>query len=168
MTELLDRSNVNGPDDYAVAHKAGMTHLYLKATEGTSFTDATYKSRKAEGLAAGAVVGAYHFARSSDPVAEADHFLNAIGVPRAGRLRPCLDLEDGQPAAWAEAFVKHIHAKLGYYPTLYGSTSFIVPKRTASATLRACPFWRAEFGPNDGHRHPLAGGDLGASAHQYT
>lgn len=168
MTRFIDRSNVNGADDYA---KAGVTHIYLKVTQGaldTAFVDSTFLQRRAAAHAAGAIAGGYHFAGHEDPIAEADFFLAHVGHPRVGQLRPCLDLEDGQSAAWAEAFVKHLHAELGYWPVLYGSTSFIAPMRAASAVLRACPWWRAEYGPNDGAHHALQGGDMGCSAHQYT
>jgi lysozyme len=165
MTVFLDRSNVNGADDYS---KAPVTHLYLKVTEGTGFVDSTYLERKHQAHTAGAVVGGYHFAGHNDPAVEADFFLSKLGDTVVGDLRPCLDLESGQTQHWAERFVLRVDEKLGYFPTLYGSTSFIAPMRAASPTLRACPWWRAEFGTNDGARHPLSGGDQGAVAHQYT
>jgi len=174
MPLLIDRSNNNGADDYAVAHKAGVTHGSFKATDGVvmadgkMFVDATYTDRMARAQKSGIICGAYHFAQHGDPVAEADHFLSVIGTPSAGHLRPCLDLEEGQSAAWADAFVRHIQAKLGYLPILYGSTSQIPAVRAGSTAARACPWWRAEYGPNDGARHPLQGGDMGAAAHQYT
>lgn len=165
MTVFIDRSNVNGPDDYKAAP---VTHLDLKVTEGTTFVDSTYQQRRAQGKAAGAKVGGYHFAGHNDPRAEADFFLSHLGTPGPGDMKPCLDLESGQSQQWAEQFVLRIKDKLGYFPILYGSTSFIQPMRSSSSILKQCPWWRAEFGPNDGNRHPLAGGDLGAAAHQYT
>lgn len=171
MIVFIDRSNVNGPDSYGAAP---VTHLYLKVSEGTGFVDSTYLDRKAQGVKAKAKVGGYHFAGHGDPVAEADFFLARVG---AGDMRPCLDLESGQSILWASAFVQRVKQKLGYYPVLYGSTSFIGPMRSATALLRhplaarrirQCPWWRAEFGSNDGARHALVGGDQGAVAHQYT
>ncbi len=162
---FLDRSNVNGHDDYA---RAPVTHLYLKVSEGTGFVDATFIQRRTAAHAAGARVGGYHFAGHGDPVAEADHFLSLVGTPKPGQLRPALDLESGQGIAFAEAFVRRLRAKLGYWPVLYGSTSFIGPMRAQSKVLRKCPWWRAEFGRNDGEQHPLVGGDSGAVAHQFT
>ena len=168
MTLLIDRSNNNGADNYGSAAKAGVTHAYFKATDGTSFVDSTYHDRCTRARGAGIIVGGYHFAEHGDPVAEADHFLSVIGTPPAGHLRPCLDLESGEDAAWAGAFVLHIHAKLGYWPVVYGNTSTIPTLRAANAAVRACPWWRAEYGPNDGQQHPLTNGPMGAAAHQYT
>ena len=158
MSILLDRSNNNSGDDYAVAHKAGVTHLYAKASESTGFTDATYKPRIAAARSAGMVVGGYHFAGHADPIAEATFFLNIVGKPPAGHLRPCLDLESGEDAAWTAAFVEHCHKTLGYWPALYGNTSTIPALRAANPSIRACPWWRAEYSVNDGKQHPLQGG----------
>jgi lysozyme len=168
MTILVDRSNNNAADDLVAAKKMGVSALYAKASESTGFTDSTYHERISAGRAAGLKVGAYHFAGQASPVAEADHFLSVIGVPKPGDLRPCLDLESGESAAWAAAFVEHLHSKLGYWPALYGNTSTIPGLRAANASVRACPWWRAEFSVNDGKRHALQGGDMGAAAHQYT
>ena len=168
MTLLIDRSNNNGTDNYPAAKKAGVTHAYFKATDGLEFVDATYHERFAAADDAGIIVGAYHYGEHGAPVAEADHFLSIIHAPRAGRLRPCLDLESGQSAEWAAAFVEHLHANLGYWPVIYGNTSTIPALRAANASVRACPWWRAEYGPNDGSRHALTGGSQGAVAHQYT
>lgn len=165
MTVFIDRAGVNGTDDY---QRAGVTHIYLKVSEGTSFVDSTYLVRRNHAQAAGAVVGGYHFAGHNDPRAEAEFFLSKLMPAKPGELRPCLDLESGQSQQWAEAFVQQVRKRLGYWPVLYGSTSFIAPMRSASAILRNCPWWRAEFGPNDGGRHALSGGDMGAAAHQYT
>lgn len=168
MTRFIDRSNVNGPDSYKTAR---ITHIYLKATEGTGFVDSTYHDRKLEAEQAGAVTGAYHFADLQNPATEVEHFLAVIGHAHPGHFRPCLDLERGTVVSdvpWAETWIGHFHKSQGYLPTLYGSTSLIAPMRTTSALIRACPWWRAEYGPNDGKHHALQGGDMGAAAHQYT
>lgn len=165
---FIDRSNVNGADNL---RQAGVTHLYLKATEGVSYVDATFARRRSQAHAAGVIVGAYHFASLDNPVAECDHFLGVIGATSPGEFRPCLDLERGtvvSDVAWAEAWVSHFRSRRGYLPVIYGSTSLIGPLRSRSKLLAACPWWRAEYGPNDGRITPLAGGRMGATAHQYT
>lgn len=163
---------MNGPDNLK---EAGVTHIYLKASEGTSYTDPTFEGRRLNAKADGVIRGAYHFARpdqKTSPFDEAKHFLNVIGKPQPGELRPALDLEmaaAGQLSTeqWAAYFVNVIHGTLGYYPVLYGSTSFIAPLRH-NAVLAKCAWWRAEYGPNDGAVHALVGGRMGAAIHQYT
>lgn len=174
MTFMIDRANVNGADDYPVAHHAGAQWAYFKATEGAHFTDETYHSRRKAARDAGIVTGAYMFSDNTDPAVEANQFLDVIGDlgARAGDLRPCLDIErspNGVPTlAHTEALASHLRAKLGYWPTIYGSTSVLAPYRADSVVVRSCPYWRAEYGPNDGRLHSLSGGDQGAAAHQYT
>ena len=163
---FIDRSNVNGKDNYRTA---GVGYLYLKATQGDSFVDATMKSRmdaaKQDGVK---IVGVYHFADHNDAVAECEHFLSVAPKPAPGQFRECLDVETGQSVAWVEAWVNHFKAHRGYLPVIYGSTSVIGPMRAASKIIRSCPWWRAEYGPDNGHLYPLVGGAQGATAHQYT
>ena len=166
MTRFIDRSNVNGADSYKAA---GVTHIYLKASEGTSFLDSSYRNRRAQAVAEGvAHIGAYHFAGHGSPEAEADFFYSVIGKPGRGNLRPCVDVESGQSAVWVAAFAARMKQHLGYEPVFYANTSQGVALRSASAAVKDLPWWRAEYGPNDGLLHPLSGGDLGAAAHQYT
>ena len=171
---FVDRSNQNGPASADHLGEAGVTAIYLKASEGVSYTDSTYEARRIAALKLTTRVGAYHYGRpdlGSSPYPEARHFLTVIGKPQPGRLRPALDMETGSrtaDVAWAEAFVNVIHGTLGYWPVLYGSTSFVAPMRAASAILRRCAWWRAEYGPDDGHDHPLFDGSMGAAIHQYT
>lgn len=162
---FIDRSGNNGADNYKAA---GVTHLYLKATEGTSFIDASYRNRKAQAHTEGvAHVGSYHFAGSASPVSEANFFLSVIGKPGPGSLRPCIDVESGQSAAWVADFAARVKQVLGYEPVFYANTSQGSALRE-SAAVRSLAWWRAEYGPDDGAVHALAGGDMGAAAHQYT
>ena len=166
MTRFIDRSGNNGTDNY---HLAQVTHLYLKATEGTSFTDPSYRGRKAQAFNEGVKhVGSYHFAGSGDPRTEAMFFLSVIGKPRPGSLRPCIDVESGQTAGWVEAFATVVKDHLGYAPVFYANTSEGSALRAQSAFVRGLAWWRAEYGPDDGTVHALAGGDLGCAAHQYS
>lgn len=169
MGIFIDRSNVNPGDDYA---RADVNHAYFKATEGTGFTDATFAGRTAEARRAGAQCGAYHYAANTNAVDECDFFLNSIPAPRKGDLRPCVDVERSQNGTpnteWVVAFVEHARKRLGYWPVVYGNTSTLEPMRSSSPVIRACGWWRAEYGPDDGRPHPLMGGDQGCAAHQYT
>ena len=165
-----DRSDNNGVDDYKLAHA---THLYAKITDGISSSQASaYKARVDAARAARAVTGAYHFAQNNDPRGECDFFIDTLTtadrLPKPGDLRPAVDVERAQSVAWVEDFATHFRSRLGYWPTLYGNTSTIAPMRNTSAILRELPWWRAEYGADDGRAHPLAGGAMGCAIHQYT
>jgi len=165
-----DRSDNNGTDDYKLAHAK---HLYVKITDGLSGDQSSaYTARVGAARAAKVVTGAYHYGQNDDPRAECDHFIDTLTsvdrAPRPGDLRPAVDVEEGQSAAWVEDFASHFRSRVGYWPTLYGNTSTIAPMRSASALLAALPWWRAEYGADDGRVHPLSGGSLGCAIHQYT
>lgn len=109
----------SGRIDLTRAKAAGVRWWYLKATEGTSFRDKTYRGRVRQARAAGLPVGAYHFARpeNGDAVAEARFFLKNIDL-RAGDMVPMLDLEDigdltlAQLTTWTGAWVRTVTQEL--------------------------------------------------------
>ena len=83
-----------GRIDVKAAQAAGLRWWYLKATEGTTFVDSTYRERVRQARDAGIPVGAYHFARPDpgDAAQEAAFFLQHSDI-RAGDMLPMLDLE---------------------------------------------------------------------------
>jgi hypothetical protein len=90
--------------------------VFVKATEGSSYTNAKYTAQIASARAHAAVVGMYHFARpeSSSAASQADRFL-AVAKPGPDDLL-CLDLEASdltQPKtnAWAIAFAARLKEK---------------------------------------------------------
>ena len=55
------------PIDWTKLKANGTVGVILKATEGTSYTDPTYASRKKAALAAGLAVSSYHFFKKGNP-----------------------------------------------------------------------------------------------------
>ena len=162
MGYFIDESNVNA----AAGDYSQVVRAYLKRSQGTSFIDETFPERQLALHDAGAQVGPYHYGGHGDPIAEASFFLGLPGTrPKPGQLRPCIDDEAGASDAWVEAFIRHCHSVLGYYPAYYANTSTGAPRRQRSAVVRACPWWRAEY---NGHPDVLIGGAMGAKAHQWT
>ena len=92
-----------GRIDLKAAQAAGVRWWYLKATEGDSVTDATYRKRVRQARSAGIPVGAYHFARPDpgDAQKEARFFLAHTDI-RAGDMLPMLDLESLEGMSLAE------------------------------------------------------------------
>lgn len=171
---MIDLSNNNGTGhDFHRALESGHHRVYLKASEGTGFTDHTLRLNGGQAHHAGMRVGAYHFAHGNDsPTAEFERFaaaVTAIGFPL--RLRPALDLEAGTPTAalgrwaveWATLCRKHLDA----IPVFYGSGGFLERCR-----FRAQPggLWLASYGRDDGLEHPYVVPRPWklAAAHQFT
>lgn len=135
----------SGALDFAGAKKRGLKWVYHKATEGKTFIDSRYKSRRAEVRAAGLPFGAYHFARASrgDARAEAKHFLS-VANPKPGDLKPCLDIETTEGMGmdsirtWISNFIKVVENEVGVKPVLY--TPFALED-----VGRGCVIWRPRY-----------------------
>ncbi|WP_372728201.1 GH25 family lysozyme [Nocardioides sp.] len=110
----------SGRLDLKAAQRAGLRWWYLKATEGTTLTDSTYRARLRAARKAGIPVGAYHFARPDrgDAVDEAMFFLRHTDI-RAGDMLPMLDLESLEGLSlpevtdWVGVWVATIRTELG-------------------------------------------------------
>lgn len=155
LPHLRDVSNWQGPIDWS-AEKHRVVGCYMKVSEGMTFTDPTAKRRIRNATYAGLrTVGGYHFCTpgSGSGEAQADRLLSLAPVA-PGRLRPCLDLEanplglnQGQLAAWALGAVTRIYERLGCWPTIYGSPSFLGSFAPLHANVFGrCPLWIAHYG----------------------
>jgi GH25 family lysozyme M1 (1,4-beta-N-acetylmuramidase) len=134
----VDVSSWNGAIKWAKVAGAGYRFAFGKATEGTTYVDATYTTNRNGSEAAGVVFGAYHFARpaggslaaaTASAIRQADHFL-AVAAPQPGELPPVLDLEvkgklnKRRLQAWTLAWLDEIYARLGVDPFVYTSPVF--------------------------------------------
>ena len=89
----LDVSAHQGEIDWAKVSADGFTVAYIKATEGTGYTDATFQQNWDGARAAGLTTGAYHyFTLCSSGAEQAADFL-AAAPPDDSALPPALDLE---------------------------------------------------------------------------
>ena len=104
VTAATDLSSWNGTVDFEKMMAAGVSHGWIKLTEGTKHQNPGREKKFEDARAAGFVVGAYHFGRPDtsyenprDWKHEADNFLkelDKVGCDR-GDLVPVLDLEKG-------------------------------------------------------------------------
>src|SRR5437763_12676400 len=58
----IDVSNWQGSIDWSKVAAVGVRFAFLKASQGTTYTDPTYAANRSAARAAGARAGAYHFA----------------------------------------------------------------------------------------------------------
>ncbi|AQZ63097.1 COG3757: Lyzozyme M1 (1,4-beta-N-acetylmuramidase) [[Actinomadura] parvosata subsp. kistnae] len=144
----------------------------IKATEGTSFRDASFARHWGELDRKGIVRGAYHYGHpGNDPIAEADYFLSLVNSQpaKAGDLL-VLDLEttDGKSVAevnaWAKAWLSHVKAKTGVTPMLYSGWNFA---NTYGKGLAGYPLWVAHYSKPQGQLTPPADWKSW-TIHQYT
>lgn len=139
----VDVSNWQGEIDWPTLAAQGIGFAYIKATEGSTFTDAHFAENWQGALDAGVLTGAYHFlSESSTGEAQAAHIIAT--VPRQdGTLPPVIDIEVGigMPGIneILDAMIPALEANYGVPPVLY------VTQKTYSAFVQGryeqCPIW---------------------------
>jgi lysozyme len=159
----VDLSHFNAdPDFHAMSH-SGIAFVFLKATQGLGFVDATYTDRRQRAREVGLRVGSYHF---FDPCSsgedQARHFLSVVGCLAPNELPPALDLEAAigwdsisveQRIEQVGAWLSTVENALGVRPIVYTSIGW----------------WQGVFGEADFSGHPLwlahYAGSSGDTAH---
>jgi hypothetical protein len=136
---IVDLSSNNGhPIDYQAAKNAGVIAAFVKATDGTGYTNPFYAQDAAGFASVGVPVLAYHFAQFGNAQAEAAHFLAVAGA----RAR-VLDSEMNADVAWQNAFLAALNLPANEELD-YGSASSL-PRAGIRAFL-----WVASYGRNYG------------------
>lgn len=159
---IVDLSDNNPPPiAFATLRRAGFEGVWLKASEGRTWVDETFRVRSNAARAAGLRVGAYHFARPDNgnhPGDEAEHFAAVYKRIFSADLRPQLDLEVGTPhpsyVPWARAWNQEVLRRLGVGPGFYSYPSYI--EGLHADTPIGWGLWLASFGRNDGKEHPFS------------
>lgn len=131
---------------------------YLKASEGTTWVDPDFGKNRKAANAAGVHVGAYHFARYDNPVAEAKHFASVVQHVAKADLKPVLDLETKVPegyngAVWARHFNAAVIKELGQIPMFYSYAPYIEELKASKPIGNG--LWLAAYGRNDGKEYPV-------------
>jgi GH25 family lysozyme M1 (1,4-beta-N-acetylmuramidase) len=134
----IDVSHWKGQIGWVEVAGAGYSFTFAKATEGTTFSDATYPVNRSGTATAGVRFGAFHFARptgasdaaaTASAIAQADYFAG-FSQPKRGDLLPVLDLEKNgglsvaRLTVWTQAWLAHVYARLGVKPLIYASPAF--------------------------------------------
>ncbi|MFE3502529.1 lysozyme [Kitasatospora sp. NPDC059146] len=140
QTPGLDVASYQGNVDWSTAAANGAQFAYVKATEGTSYTNPYFAQQYNGSYNAGLIRGAYHFAlpNNSSGSAQANWFVDHGGGWSAdgATLPPALDIEYnpygascyglGQSAmvSWIRDFSTTVRNRTGRYPTLYTTTNW--------------------------------------------
>lgn len=152
---------------------AGLDFVWIKATEGATYTDPLFSSNWPRAKSVGLTRGAYHFFDPiADPIAQAAHLYNIVQLQK-GDLVLGLDIETdgldvGKKAYLCAAELKRL---TGRWPAIYSSDSFYQEKlkaffpaglhllwiaRYGQEPVTPCAFWQyAETGRVPGVPHPL-------------
>jgi GH25 family lysozyme M1 (1,4-beta-N-acetylmuramidase) len=159
----LDVSGYQGNVNWSSAYADGARFAYVKATEGTGYTNPYFAQQYNGSYDVGMIRGAYHFARPniSSGTTQADYFVNHGGGWSAdGKTLPgavdleynpysggtCYGLTQSGMASWIRAFSNEYHARTTRYPVIYTSTSWWSQcVGTAGNFSTTSPLWVARY-----------------------
>ncbi|TKG97843.1 LysM peptidoglycan-binding domain-containing protein [Peribacillus simplex] len=149
----IDVSHWQGAIDWEKVAQAGVKFVFIKATEGTSYSKLSYfKENAPQALAAGLKVGAYHYAKFAtvaEAKTEAAYFLDSISS-FALNYPVVLDLEENKKKAKkktltdaAIAFLEAIE-EAGYTSMLYTGKYFL-ENTLDESRLKKYALWIARY-----------------------
>jgi GH25 family lysozyme M1 (1,4-beta-N-acetylmuramidase) len=158
----MDVSSYQGNVAWSTAYANGARFAYVKATEGSSYTNSYFAQQYNGSYNAGMIRGAYHFARPnvSGGASQADFFAaHGGGWSGDGRtLPPALDIEynpygatcyglsQSSMVSWVRAFSNEIHLKYNKYPMIYTTLDWWTTcTGNSSAFATTNPFWIAKY-----------------------
>ncbi|GAB3590752.1 hypothetical protein GCM10027446_06420 [Angustibacter peucedani] len=163
----IDVSNYQGAVDWGSYAASGISFAYVKATEGTGYTNPSFAQQYDGSYGAGMTRGAYHFAlpdRSSG-AAQATYFVQHGGGWSAdGRTLPgaldieynpygatCFGLSAAAMVAWVADFSDTYRSLTGRDPVIYTTANWW-DTCTASNTSRGAvnPLWVARYASSVG------------------
>ncbi len=136
----IDVSHHQGSINWQLVANDGKVFAYCKATEGMTYQDPNFSTYMTNGINAGIVMGAYHFARPDNNTAiqDADNFItHASNYIGNGFLPPVLDLEDpnsnthldqiftsSQLTNWVQTWLNRVENQTGVKPILYLNSNY--------------------------------------------
>jgi len=177
-----DVSHYQSQISWSQVAAAGKAFAIIKATEGTTWMDARFRSNWAAARAAGLRVSAYHYFRPGlDPISQAQHFHAVVGDLAAGDLIPWVDVEDehssvGGLAVAPAVIVEQLLACLGECQRLFGAQTGVYTGRwfwdklPHTGRFAQQPLWVAHWfvDQKPGGTFSLPSGWSQYAIHQYT
>jgi GH25 family lysozyme M1 (1,4-beta-N-acetylmuramidase) len=133
----LDVSSHQGNVNWTTVKNNGAKFAYVKATEGTSYTNPYFSQQYVGSYNVGLIRGAYHFAtpNTSSGASQADYFAahgggwsadhhtlpGALDIEYNPYGATCYGLSQASMRSWIHAFVNEYHAKTGRWAVIYST-----------------------------------------------
>lgn len=123
--------------------------VIVKATQGTGYVNPDFTRAAEATLAAGKLLGVYHYASGGDPQDEAAYFVERFR-PYIGMAIPVLDWESiqnhrvGEFASWCVPWCQAVESATGVKPVIYIQQSYM-------RYFEGCVYalWVAQYASND-------------------
>ncbi|MDQ0990623.1 GH25 family lysozyme [Streptomyces sp. V3I7] len=127
----------------------GIDFVFIKVTEGTSYTNPKWQAQRDHARRAGLVVGYYHYAHGVRNLAEADYFLSKVSLAKGEML--AFDWEDSDVSnAEKDAWIRYVKSKApGHRVLLYCNLNYWKGRDTTSYVGDG--LWIADPGAPAGH-----------------
>lgn len=129
--------------------------VIVKATQGTTYINPDFKRMANAAIAAGKLLGIYHYAGGGNPISEANFFLKTI-KPYIGKAILALDWEkDQNPAfnksdvSWSKTFLDHVKGQTGVTSFIYMSKGMGCRAHNWIAVAKDYPLWGAQYANMD-------------------
>jgi len=151
QTEIIgvDISKYQGEVDFKQLKAAGITYVFVKASEGNTYQDPLFARNFAQAKQAGLIVSAYHFYETNDaPNSQLENFTQLVTLS-AGDLPPVVDIEklhmqdDLMLTHHLQSYLIGLEKHYGVKPIIYTGLNFANQHVTEFAQY---PLWIAEYG----------------------
>ncbi|MBO3700425.1 GH25 family lysozyme [Roseivirga sp. E12] len=153
INAVVDISHFQSNVDFAKVKADGLLGVIHKATQGASYTDPEYASKRVATGQEGLLWGAYHFGTAQDVSTQVSHFLQVAAADANTLL--VLDWEENAIASQgtmtlpqAVEFVERVKDAVGRYPVLYGGSLIKQSLGSGNNVLSQCPLWLAQYSSN--------------------
>jgi GH25 family lysozyme M1 (1,4-beta-N-acetylmuramidase) len=136
----MDVSSYQGNVNWSAAYANGARFAYVKATEGTYYTNPYFAQQYNGSYNVGMIRGSYHFARpdTTSGATQADYFVNhGGGWSRDGKTLPgaldieynpygatCYGLSQASMRSWISSFINEYHARTSRWAVIYSTTDW--------------------------------------------
>lgn len=144
----IDVSSNQGTINFAKVKSAGIEIVYIKATQGTTYTNPYLATHYRDAKANGLKIGFYHFLNTADAVQQAKYFLNSISGFVAD-CKYCIDVEGTWTVSLASsttrAFANYLICQ-NKEVVIYTGDYFY--RDNLNSTVKDLSLWVANYGSN--------------------
>ncbi|KAJ7832083.1 glycoside hydrolase family 25 protein [Mycena olivaceomarginata] len=142
----IDVSHFQATVDWAKVKAAGVSFVYIKATEGTTFQDPTFSSNSS-----GAAQAKYFLAHGGGWSADGRTLPGALDIEYNPSGAECYGLSASAMVSWISDFSSTYHAATTRYPVIYTTTDWWKTCTGNSAKFAANnPLWIAHYSSSIG------------------
>ncbi|WP_245557364.1 glycoside hydrolase family 25 protein [Corynebacterium terpenotabidum] len=138
--------------DWQSVADSGQSFAFIKATEGTGYTNPYFSSDSAKAAAAGITPGSYHYAKPAlDARAQARFYAATLATGVSPSLPPTLDLEETgglsttQLQDWVRDWIDEIKTLTGRDPIIYTYYAFWIGSMGNTTEFSEYPLWLAYY-----------------------